>query len=106
MTPAPVEERPDHPERLDEAVRLRQGRRERWQREGERSIGQNLAMIGVLGWTIIVPTLLGLFLGRWLDHSLIIGANSPQVFFSATCLTVGVAIGFWSAWRWMHRRGP
>ena len=59
MTPVPVEERPDHPERLDEAVRLRRGRRERWRREGERSVGQNLAMIGVLGWTIVTPTLIG-----------------------------------------------
>ena len=68
MTPVPVEERPDHPEHLDEAVRLRRGRRERWRREGERSIGQNLAMIGSLGWTIVTPMLIGIFAGRWLDR--------------------------------------
>ena len=38
-------------------------------REGERSIGQNLAMIGALGWTIVTPTLLGIFAGRWLDRA-------------------------------------
>ena len=42
------------PNALDEAVRTRRERRERWQREGERSIGQNLAMIGALGWTIVI----------------------------------------------------
>ena len=47
---------PNNHERLDEAVRIRQQRRERWQREGERSLGQNLAMIGALGWTIVTPT--------------------------------------------------
>jgi ATP synthase protein I len=44
---------PDHPERLDEAVKRRRQRRARWQREGEPSIGRNLALIGVLGWTVV-----------------------------------------------------
>jgi predicted F0F1-ATPase subunit len=34
----------------------------------ERSIALNLAMIGALGWTIVIPTLCGVFAGRWLDH--------------------------------------
>ena len=55
MTPEP-----DRPDRLDEAVRKRCERRARWKREGERSIGQNLALIGVLGWTIVTPTLIKL----------------------------------------------
>jgi len=44
---------------LDEAVRRLQERRALWRREGERSIGQNLAMIGALGWTIVTPALVG-----------------------------------------------
>ena len=31
------------------------------------SVGRRLAQIGVLGWIFVVPTLAGLFLGRWLD---------------------------------------
>ena len=65
MTAAPIKEGSRHPERLDEVVRLRRGRQERWQREGERSIGQNLAMIGALGWTIVTPTLIGIFAGAF-----------------------------------------
>ena len=61
-------QQPNNHERLGEAVRTRQERRARWQREGERSLGQNLAMIGALGWTIVVPTLIGIFAGRWLDR--------------------------------------
>ena len=66
----------------------------------EPSLGARLGQIGVLGWTIIVPTLLCLFVGRWLDR--ILGAG---IFFSAPLLMAGAAIGFWSAWRWMHRQG-
>ena len=29
-------------------------------------LGRNLAMVGVLGWLIVAPTLLGMFIGRWL----------------------------------------
>ena len=66
----------------------------------EPSLGARLGQIGVLGWTIVVPTLLCLFLGRWLDRTFGTG-----IFFSAPLLMAGAAIGFWSAWRWMHRQG-
>ena len=35
----------------------------------EPSLGTRLGQIGVLGWAVVVPTLLFLFLGRWLDRS-------------------------------------
>lgn len=90
---------PDHPECLDRAVELRRVRRERWRREGERSIGRNLAMIGVLGWTIVTPTLVGVFGGRWLDRMFDTG-----IFWSLGLLVVGLALGCWLAWNWMHRQ--
>ncbi len=88
---------PDNHERLSDAVKTRQERRERWQREGERSIGQNLAMIGVLGWTIVLPTLLGLFAGRWLDRQFHMG-----IFWTLGLLVVGLAAGCMLAWKRMH----
>ena len=66
----------------------------------EPSLGARLGQIGVLGWAIIVPTLLFLFVGRWLDRSFATG-----IFFSAPLLMVGAIIGLWSAWRWMHHQG-
>jgi ATP synthase protein I len=88
---------PENHERLRDAVKTRQERRERWQREGERSIGQNLAMIGVLGWTIVLPTLLGLFGGRWLDRQFHMG-----IFWTLSLLVVGLTAGCMLAWRRMH----
>lgn len=88
---------PDDDDRLGQAVRQRQGRRELWHREGERSLGQNLAMIGALGWTIVVPTLLGIFLGRWLDR-----AFQSGIFWTLGLLTAGLAAGCTFAWKRMH----
>jgi ATP synthase protein I len=95
---SPAEERPDHPEQLDEAVRLRRERRERWRHEGERSIGQNLAMIGALGWTIVTPTVIGIFAGRWLD-----GAFGSGIFWTLGLLVAGLTLGCSLGWKRMHR---
>lgn len=97
MTPELPGDDGNHPERLDEAVRTRRERRALWQREGERSIGQNLAMIGVLGWTIVTPTLLGIFVGRWLDREFTSG-----IFWTLGLLVAGLAIGCTLAWKRMH----
>lgn len=68
-------------------------------KEPEPSLGARLGQIGILGWTIVLPTLLCLALGRWLDR-----LAGTRVFFSAPLLMIGAAIGLWSAWRWMHRQ--
>jgi len=85
---------PENHERLGEAVRLRRERRARWQREGERSLGQNLAMIGVLGWTIVTPTLIGIFTGRWLDRHFAAG-----IFWTLGLLVAGLTLGCTLAWK-------
>jgi ATP synthase protein I len=88
---------PENHEQLGLAVRRRQARREQWRREGERSLGQNLAMIGALGWTIVVPTLLGIFVGRWLDRTFLSG-----IFWTLSLLVAGLTVGCTFAWKRMH----
>ncbi|MFZ1988321.1 MAG: AtpZ/AtpI family protein [Alphaproteobacteria bacterium] len=88
---------PEPEDGLDKAVKTRRGRRELWEREGERSIGQNLAMIGALGWTIVTPLLIGIFVGRWLDHRFVMG-----VFWTLSLLVLGLTIGCVLAWNRMH----
>ena len=70
----------------------------RSRRDGEPSLLHQLASVGVLGWVVVVPTLLGIALGRWLDAQWATGIT-----FTAALLMVGVVMGGWSAWRWMHR---
>ncbi|MGO8952976.1 MAG: AtpZ/AtpI family protein [Rhodomicrobium sp.] len=81
-------------EELSKAVRTRQERRARWRDEGERSIGQNLAMIGALGWTIVVPAFLGIIAGRWLDRHLQMG-----MFWTLSLLVAGLVLGCLLAWK-------
>lgn len=88
---------PENHERLDEAVKRRRERRARWQREGERSLGQNLAMIGALGWTIVTPTLVGVFAGRWLDRHF-----GSGIFWTLGLLVAGLTLGCSLAWKRIH----
>jgi ATP synthase protein I len=90
---------PEPPDGLAAAVRKQNERRRRWLNEGEPSVARFVGQIGVLGWVIVTPTLIGLFIGRWLDHKLGTG-----IFWSAPLLLLGVVVGFWSAWRWMHKQ--
>jgi ATP synthase protein I len=79
---------------LVRSVAQRAARRAFWLAHGERSLAQNLATIGALGWLIITPTLVGVFLGRWLDHRLASG-----IFWTGALLMVGLALGCLIAWR-------
>lgn len=81
---------------LAKAADLRRARHKRGVAEGEPSVGRRLAQIGVLGWIIVVPTLVGLGLGRLAD-----GAQGSGLFWTGALLFIGLAIGCWSAWNWM-----
>jgi ATP synthase protein I len=88
---------PDERDELVSNVRLRDERRRKSQREGEPSVARRLAQIGVLGWIIVTPMLIGVFVGRWLDHVL-----NSGIFWTAPLLMLGLALGGWSAWKWMN----
>ncbi len=85
-------------EPLSEAARRRAERERRGRSEGAVPLGRRLAQVGVLGWIVVVPTLGGAFLGRWIDVRLGTG-----IFVTAPLLLAGLALGLWSAWKWIDR---
>jgi ATP synthase protein I len=88
---------PDERDGLVLGTRLRSERQRRQAAEGEPSVARRLAQIGVLGWIIVTPMLLGVFAGRWLDTRL-----GSGLFWTGPLLMLGLGIGAWSAWRWMR----
>jgi ATP synthase protein I len=81
---------------LVRAARLRGTRHRSWQSGGEPNVARRLGQIGVLGWIVVTPMLIGIFAGRWLDVRFHSG-----LFWTAPLLMVGAALGCWSAWKWM-----
>lgn len=57
-----------------------------------------LGMMGLIGWSVVVPTLLGAALGIWLDkhHH---GSHS----WTLMLLVIGLAIGCLNAWHWVAK---
>ena len=57
-----------------------------------------LGMIGLIGWSVVVPTLLGVALGIWLDNS-----HPGKQSWTLTLLVTGLIIGCWNAWHWVAK---
>ena len=87
-----------HDETLAEPVRRHRRRAELWRREGERSVGRNLAWIGALGWLVVTPMVLGAFLGRWID-----GHFGTGITWTAALIFVGAGAGGWLVWQRIHQ---
>lgn len=81
----------------DEIVSGVRKRRQRWLRSSNPTLAGQLARVGVLGWIVVVPTLLGAWLGGWLDR-----LSGGGIVWSGALLSLGLALGCWSAWKWMH----
>jgi ATP synthase protein I len=88
---------PSDEDPLLKEVRLRTRRELDSVKSGEPSVARRLSQIGVLGWIIVTPMLIGVFVGRWVDTKLGTG-----IFWTAPLLMLGVALGCWSAWKWMR----
>jgi ATP synthase protein I len=58
-----------------------------------------LGMMGLVGWSVVVPTLLGAALGIWLDRHHPGGRS-----WTLALLVAGLAIGCLNAWYWVAQQ--
>ena len=65
-------------------------------RSGAPGVWFGLGMMGLIGWSVAIPTLLGAALGLWLDDRYP-GKHS----WTLALLVAGLAIGCLNAWRWV-----
>lgn len=66
-----------------------------------RSLYVNVGIIGILGGIIIIPILIGIFIGAWIDN------NYPMdpISWRLNLLFVGFALGLYYAYLWVKREG-
>ena len=93
----------DAPEKTDNAVGEIESGAERMQKSRAKPPANplvGLGTFGMIGWSVTVPTVAGVFLGRWLD------SVAPQNFsWTVALLLAGVVIGAVIAWNWVEREG-
>jgi ATP synthase protein I len=61
-----------------------------------RTVWSGLGMMGLIGWSVAIPTLLGAALGLWLDAHYPGGRS-----WILALLAAGLVLGCFSAWRWV-----
>lgn len=85
---------PDDP--LARRIAHRVDRRRQARRHRRRSTWFGLGMYGMVGWSIAIPTLLGVAVGLWLD------AVWPGPFsWTLMLMSAGLLAGCWTAWYWV-----
>ncbi len=57
-----------------------------------------LGMMGLIGWSVVVPTLLGTALGIWLDSHYPSGYS-----WTLMMLVIGLILGCLNAWHWVSK---
>lgn len=67
-------------------------------RRGTPGVWFGLGMMGLIGWSVVVPTLLGAGIGLWLDQRYPDGRS-----WTLALLMAGLSIGCLNAWHWVSR---
>ena len=68
MSDKPEDQPADSDSRLSREVGIKAARKLRARRQATPGIWFGLGMMGLVGWSIAIPTLLGAILGLWLDR--------------------------------------
>lgn len=84
--------------KLIRQIGLKEERKLRAKRRGLRSVWSGLGMFGLIGWSVVIPTLLGTMLGLWVDK------NYPSRYsWTLMFLVIGLVSGCLNAWNWVSR---
>ena len=67
-------------------------------RNSTQGVWFGLGMMGLIGWSVVVPTLLGAALGIWLDKH-----HPSQHSWTLALLVAGLCIGCLNAWHWVAK---
>lgn len=68
------------------------------QRHVTQTVWSGLGMMGLVGWSVAIPTLLGAALGIWIDEHYP-GSHS----WTLALLAIGLGLGCFNAWRWVAK---
>ncbi len=67
-------------------------------RNSTQGVWFGLGMMGLIGWSVVVPTLLGAALGLWLDK------HHPGTHaWTLALLAAGLVLGCLNAWHWVAK---
>lgn len=84
--------------RFSQKVGEKAARHIKAQRHATQTVWSGLGMMGLVGWSVAIPTLLGAALGVWID-SRYPGSHS----WTLMLLAIGLGLGCFNAWHWVDK---
>ncbi len=81
-----------------EKIGTKEVRKVKARRKKDQGVWFGLGMIGTIGWSIAVPTLIGVALGIWIDKRW-----PSRISWTLTFLFVGLVLGCFNAYYWVKR---
>jgi len=85
-------------EEFKEKVGTKEARKMKARRDKNKGIWLGLGMMGMIGWSVAVPTLVGVGIGIWMDIR-----YPGHISWTLTFLSIGLAVGCINAWYWVER---
>ena len=98
MTEGPPQKVADPKPSFGEEVGAKAARKLKARRKSGEGVWFGLGMMGLIGWSVVVPTLLGAALGIWLDRH-----YPGKHGWTLALLMAGLAIGCLNAWHWVAK---
>ncbi len=83
-------------EELSRETELKARRKITARKETKNSTWYALGMLGLVGWSIAIPPLVGAAIGMWIDKRW-----PSNISWTLTFLLIGLVIGLWNAWEWL-----
>ena len=84
--------------RLGREVGAKAARKIKARRKSTQGVWFGLGMMGLIGWSVVIPTVLGAALGMWLDNR-----YPGTVSWTLTLQIIGLCLGCLNAWHWMAK---
>ena len=81
-----------------EQVGTKAARKLKARRNATQGVWFGLGMMGLVGWSVAIPTLLGAALGHWLDKE-----HAGKHSWTLALLVAGLLIGCFNAWHWVAK---
>ena len=98
MTDEPQDQRAKAKASLSDEVGAKAARKLKARRNAGQGVWFGLGMMGLIGWSVVIPTLLGAALGIWLDEH-----YPGRHAWTLALLMAGLAIGCFNAWHWVTK---
>lgn len=94
----PGQRKSGHDDKVGETIGRKAERKLAARGARHKGVWFGLGMFGLVGWSVAVPTLLGIALGVWLD-----GAVPSRFSWTLSLLFIGAVLGCLNAWYWVER---